>query len=336
MSQQNNKITHLLISLLVSLIMVTAACFIYLNRRLVIDQINVWMYEPSSEIVSLATQSGMNDYGRFLFLASQPLLAESSGEVSTFNSVCSNVEQTVSILGCYNDYKIYLYNVTDNKLDGVRETTAAHETLHAAYLRLSGSEEAIVDKLLEAEAEKLGSNASFTERMAYYKKNEPGQFDNELHSVIGTEVADISPKLEAYYKKYFSDRQKVVTLNAKYVSVFQELTNKAKSLIAQLKTLSEEITNESSQYNSDVVALNNAIMMFNNNANSGNFRSQAEFNARRSSLVSQAAALNQSRVDINDKISNYSSLLEEYNSIASESKKLSNSLNSNLSPAPSM
>lgn len=53
--------------------------------------------------------------------------------------------------------------------------------------------------MLEKEYRK-NSDAEFSKRMDYYKRNQPGEEYNELHSIIGTEFADISPQLEDYYK----------------------------------------------------------------------------------------------------------------------------------------
>jgi len=336
MSQQNNKIAKATITIIICLILTGLFYLAVLNKQLIIDQITVLQYKPSSEVVSLADNTGLGSYGIFLFMASQPMLAKTAGEVKTFNSVCSDIERTTSILGCYSNYRIYLYDVTDAQLDGVKETTAAHETLHAAYLRMNKDEKNAVDVLLEAEAKKLETNKDFAERMAYYDRNEPGQRDNELHSVIGTEIAIISPELETYYKKYFSDRQKVVTLNAKYISVFQELTAKADALLAQLNALSENISTSSSQYNADTKSLNADIAAFNSQASNGSFKSQSEFNSQRAALSARVVALGQYRGTINGNMSKYDTILAEYNSIASQSKKLSNSLDSTLAPAPSV
>lgn len=336
MLQQSHKVFSAIVSIIFCLGLLAVSWWAILNKQLILDQLTVWQYQPTSEVIGLIDRSGMDGYGKFLFLASQPLLAKSTDEIKVFNSVCSDVERTTSILGCYSNYQIYVYNVTDAQLDGVRETTAAHETLHAAYMRMGASEKNEVNILLEAEAKKLENSTEFKQRMAYYDRNEPGQRDNELHSVIGTEIANISPELEAHYKKYFSDRQKVVDLNAKYISVFQMLNAKASELSAQLVSLSNSIKNSSNQYNTDVQNLNNEITSFNSRANSGNFTSQAQFNIQRAALADRVAALSQSRTNINNDITKYEAILAEFNSIASQSKKLNNSLNSNLIAAPSV
>lgn len=336
MSQQSFRLVKATFTIIFCLILTGLSYLAILNKQFILDQVTVWQYEPTNDVIALADSAGMGSYGKFLFFASQPLLAKTPDEIKTFNSVCSDVERTTSILGCYSNFQIYLYNVTDAQLYGVKETTAVHETLHAAYLRLSPDEKRNVNLLLEAETVKLEKNKEFNERMAYYDRNEPGQRDNELHSVIGTEVVDISPELEAYYKKYFVNRQKVVSLNAKYISVFQKLTAKANDLLDQLNALAEKINNSSSRYNDDTKSLNADITAFNNRASSGLFTSQSQFNSERLALSARVSALGQDRDNINADILKYDAILAEYNSIASQSKKLNNSLDSKLAPAPSV
>jgi hypothetical protein len=315
-----------------SAILISAAAYLLLNRQHVIDQITVWQYQPTSEVVSLADRSGMNDNGRFLYYASQPTLESTQN----FNKECDRLEASTSILGCYTNDHIYIYNVTDPQLDGIREVTAAHEMLHAVYQRMSDSDRSKVDVLLEAEYTKLESDPAFKERMDFYARTEPGERDNELHSVIGTEVANISPELEAHYKQYFSDRQKVTTLATQYKSVFTSLTNQANQIGSQLTALASSIQSRSIAYNNDVQVLNTDIQTFNSRAANNGFSSQAQFNKERASLVAREAALATERTAINDGISQYNTLLDKYNSIAAASKKLYNSIDSTLAPAPSI
>lgn len=337
MSNPNrSKLPAILSGIVFCFVIVMAGFFALSNKQLILDQISIWQYEPSSEVVGLIDQSGMNDYGKFLFLASQPTLAKSTSEVNLFNSVCREVELTTSILGCYSNHKIFLYNITDPQLDGIRETTAAHETLHAAYARMSAKEKLLIDNLLELESEKLKNDPEFIERMAYYARSQPGQRTNELHSIIGTEVASIDPELESYYKKYFADRQKVVALNARYSSVFRKIASRAKELSVELAALSESIKSSSDRYNSETQAVNAAIVAFNNNASNGLFTSQSQFDHQRAVLVSKVSILGQMRTNINNDIAKYDALVTEYNSIASQSEKLNNSLDSTLVPAPSV
>jgi len=332
MLPQKRSKSGLVISIIVCLFLVFCSTLIVLSRQRIIDQITVWKFNPSSEIANIASRDKMSSYGKFLFYASQPEL----NSTQTFNSVCNRIENTTSILGCYSNSRIYIYDVTDENLDGVREVTSAHETLHAAYARMSSSDKLKINKLLEAEYKKLENNKSFTDLIAFYDRTEPGERDNELHSVIGTEISKLDPVLETYYKQYFDNRQDVVALYYKYNGVFQSLSDRAKTLSDQLNLLAESITSDSTQYNEGVQVLNVDIEQFNKRATIGDFTSQAQFNSERAVLSSRVDSSDSMRASINDEINKYNLILTEYNSIASQSKKLYNSINSTLAPAPSV
>ena len=303
---------------------------VVLNRQRILDQITVWQYQPTAEVSGLVDRAGMNSEGKFYYLASQPKLDSSSD----FNSECDRVENVTSILGCYSNSRIYIYNVTDLQLDGIREVTATHETLHAIYDRMSDDEKKQVDVLIEAEYKKLSTDNDFADLMSYYAKAEPGQRDNELHSIIGTEVQTISLELEAYYDKYFTNRQEVVALNAKYGSVFKSLKDQANVLAAKLDTLSAYITTKSAEYNADVQAINNDIAAFNVRATKGDFTSQAQFNSQRAVLTKRLADAQALRTSIDESIAQYTEMLGEYNSLATQSQKLYSVIDSTLAPAP--
>jgi hypothetical protein len=315
------------------LVAVTLAAITY--RQKILDQVLYWSYKPTTQVADLISKTGMNDTGKFYFYASQPTLYMPSS-AKAFNTACEKIETTTAILGCYSGNKIYIYNITDEKLDGINEVTAAHETLHAIYVRLSSSEKAKVDKMVEAEYGKISSDSYYADLTSYYDKAEPGQRDNELHSIIGTEIANLNPDLEKYYDQYFSNRQEVVNYNVKYKSVFKSLKSKADQLGTQLDSLSASIKTRTEQYNADANKLNSDIATFNASVSAGNFTSQTEYNNQRAALVARSNALEASRQALKSDIANYESLLSEYNSIATESKKLYDSIDSSLVSSPSL
>lgn len=323
--------SHVLALLAVG-ISVALAGWLLLNRQLVVDQISFWQYQPNSQIAELADRSSMNGNGKFYFYASHPAIEEAQD----FNKQCDRKEQGTAVLGCYTGRFIYIYDVKDQKLDGIREVTASHEMLHAAYDRLNSEERKKVDALLEAEYNTLKNDKKLAERMAFYGRTEPGERDNELHSVIGTEIRSISPELETYYKRYFADRRQVVLLHQKYESVFIDLQSRGEMLSAQLTQLASDIEASSVEYNKSVTELNADITAFNTKARQGGFSSAAEFQAARASLVTRANQLEQQRAAINNKIAQYDSLRQELLSIASQSDALNRSIDSSLAPAPSL
>lgn len=319
-------------AIIAAVVSVLLALLLVVNRQQVIDQLTVWQFHPSSEIQALADRSGMGDRGEFYFYASQPTLESADA----FNQKCTRQEESTAILGCYVGGRIYIYNVDDKTLDGIREVTAAHEMLHAAYERMSDGERSRINALVEDEYAKLRTDSKFAERMAFYDRTEPGQRDNELHSIIGTEVANVSPKLEVHYKAYFADRSKVVALHEKYASVFQELQQRSETLSNQLTQLTDQIEKAVSQYNADVQKLNGDIESFNQRANSGAFASEAAFQSERAALAIRADQLEATRSGVNAKIDEYNRLRDELISVAGQSDALNRSIDSTLAPAPSV
>jgi len=308
------------------------AGWLWLNQQLVLDQIAVWQYKPAPEVVALADRASMNDRGRFLFYTGQPIIEGTQ----QFNQECDRKEEGVAILGCYVADKIFIYDVKDSRLDGIREVTAAHEMLHVAYQRLGGAEREKIDRLLEAEYAKLSEKDKFKDRMAFYARTEPGERDNELHSVIGTEVADLDPELEAYYKTFFFDRSKIVALHDVYQSVFLKIENQAKEIYAELTALGKKIEVKSNEYNGAVSSLNDDIQSFNERARNNRFSSQSQFTTERTALSNRVDSITAMREQVNKDIAVYEELRARYNQTASESKRLNDSLDSSLAPAPSI
>ncbi len=308
------------------------AGWLWFNQQLVLDQIAVWQYRPPAEVAALAERGAMSDRGRFLFYTGQPVIEGTQ----KFNQECDRKEVGTAILGCYVANRIFVYDVTDKRLDGIREVTAAHEMLHAAYQRLSKSERERVDKLVETEYVQLAEEAQFKERMAFYARTEPGERYNELHSVIATEIADLDPELETYYKTYFTDRSKIVSLHSAYQSVFAKIEAQAKEIYAQLTELGKQIEAKSNAYNKSVSDLNKAIQSFNDRARNNQFSSQAQFANERAALSKRVDGILATRDQVNADIAKYEELRKQYNETASESKRLNDSLDSSLAPAPSI
>lgn len=224
--------------------MVTA--FIVVNRQYVADAISVWHYTPSTEIAQITERTSFTDSGRFYFYASAP----SVERAEAFNDICTRQESGSAILGCYTAGRIVIYDVTNTQLDGIEEVTAAHETLHAVWDRLDDNERSRIGTLLEAEFTRI-KNTELEERMAYYERTEPGQRANELHSIIGTEFATLSPELEAHYAMYFKDRSAVVALHASYQSVFDTLSAQSDTLEQEIAVLKSALDIAIAAYNAD-------------------------------------------------------------------------------------
>ena len=330
MNQMRSHKSLLLAAINLCIIVCVVAAAI-LNRQYIIDKYNAWEFKPSPEIAQIANDVGLNENGRFYYFASRPEL----DFAKEFNGECRSREQGNAILGCYKNQRIYIYNVNDERLNGLKEVTAAHEMLHAAYERLPESDKKAVNTLLEKEYRK-NSDSEFSKRMDYYKRNQPGEEYNELHSIIGTEFADISPQLEDYYKRYFNNRSQVVALHSKYSDKFKELKRGSASLRKELENLSININNASLKYNKDISNLNSEINNFNSRAKNGDFSSQEDFLNERRYLIKSTRKLEQDRANINRYIGQYESKRIEYNKLVDESNSMYKAMDSTLAPAPSI
>lgn len=321
-----------IVPFVIGILSVLLATVIFLNQQYIIDQIAVWQYQPTSAVASIVTRTSMSATGKFYLYASSPVIETAT----TFNQSCTKQEQGTAILGCYTNRRIHVYDVTNEQLDGIEEVTAAHEMLHAAYDRLSESEKKQIDVLVEAEFAKLRQNSKFAERMAFYDRTEPGERDNELHSIIGTEVPTIGSELETYYRRYFDDRSKITSLHASYVAVFDQLEARSKTLADELTRLADKINAETASYNAAIKTLNSDILSFNERAKTGGFTSQNEFQAERAVLVARSEALEATRASINSDVDQYNQLREELATVASQSEALNRSIDSTLAPTPSL
>lgn len=312
---------------------VASTCALVFGRQSIIDQLTVWQYHPSAAIASLASDSGMSDHGKFLYYASQPQLDTRQN----FGTFCPNSESNTAILGCYVNNRIYLFDVTNEQLQGIKPVTAAHEMLHAAYARFSATQKSRVDKMVEAEYQKVKNDDNLSVVMAAYQKTEPGEADNELHSILGTQFRDLSPELETYYQQYFSNRSKVTAEYASYQQVFDTLQKQADALQAQLADLKTQIETSSARYASDTAQLQADISAFNARAStSGGFTSQAQFNAARASLVVRTNQLTDERNYTSGLIDTYNQKVAELNQIATKNQDLVQSINSSLPSAPKL
>lgn len=294
----------------------------FTNRYNLYDWVRLRNYQPSSAIAALATDGGMNDYGRRLFYVNDPQLSDRD----KFNTECTSSEQTI-VLGCFTGTNIYVFNVDDTKLNGVKEVTAAHEMLHAAYQRLSAADKKHVNELLET-AYKQVNDSHLTEIMAGYEKSEPGERDNELHSILGTEYANLSPELDAYYKRYFTDRSKVVAYANSYKKVFEDIQSQVSSYDADLALRKREISDNQTSLQQQAVELQAQKQQMESQLQSGQ---TAAYNAQVASYNTRVNSYNALATITHQRINEYNQIVEKRNALALQQQNLAQSLDSHVS-----
>lgn len=304
-----------------ALVLVLALIFLALNRQWVYDFARGMIYNPTPEMAKIHDSLSLTSRGDFLFRATWPKLSDRE----EFNSNCRVDGEEIAILGCYTGGNIFIFDITDDRLGGIRELTTAHELLHANFARMSNVEK---DNLRQSLEKVYQDNIEILEDdLNTYDSEE--RFE-ELYVRAGTEVKSLPQELEKHYAEIFEDQDNVVAYYDKYISVFRAIEAELDTLQNEMQTISGDIDNKTAEYENRVESLNAEIASFNNCAETaGCFTSQWEFNTRRNALIAEQNALEALYQEIDDLIEEYNIRVEKYNEDVLESEKLNSIINSN-------
>ncbi len=266
----------------------------------------------------------MTDKARRIFYVNKPQIENKS----SFAKSCPNSSKEQSIvLGCYHSDQdgIFLLGVSDERLNGVEQVTAAHEMLHAAYDRLSSSERQRVNSLLEDYYKNQLKDPRILKTIDDYKRTEPKDVVNEMHSIFGTEVANLPSQLETYYQRYFSDRSKVAAYAAKYQAEFSSRQAIVDNADSQLAVLKSEIETNETELNSKQSTIDSQRQKLVSLRNDG---SLAAYNAGVPIYNNLVDGYNRQVQTIRSLIARYNQLVERRNAVALEEDQLVNALSS--------
>jgi hypothetical protein len=318
-----------LVSIITLLALIAFPILAIANAQAIEDWWKLRGYTAPADVTKLANEDTMTNKSRRLFYLNHPLLISNKGQ---FHSQCPQSEQTI-VLGCYYNSGNFLnegiaiYDITDNRLSGVEEVTAAHETLHAAYHRLSSQDKSNVDKLLTDYYNNTLSDDRIKSTIESYKKTEPNDVVNEMHSVFGSEVPNLPKPLEDYYSQYFSNRQAITNFSDQYESVFSQNKINLDNIKSQIEQLKSELTIDKANIENDQDELASESRRMQGLLASGKTQlynaSVAPYNARVGRLRSMISAYNA-------KVAKINSLVEQYNSLAYTQESLYNSLDTRV------
>lgn len=312
-----------------TLLLLAASFAIIVFQQQIRDYAITFNYEPSAEIYEITQKISLTKEAERIFYAADPQVEDAED----FNKNCTNRLEQTTVLGCYKDDRIYIFDVVNPELVGIKEATAAHELLHAVWVRLSESERERLSGELLREYDRV-KTPDLEQVMKNYEITEPGQHENELHSILATEFADLSPALEAHYARYFTDRTKVLAFYDSYNSRFVELKDESDKILKEIDALRAQIESDSADYQREMANLNTKISQFNTWARNGHYTSQEEFQADRMALQDEINEMNARRNEINGRVDQFNSLSERLKQISIESKQLTESIDSRLT-APS-
>ncbi|HET9721740.1 MAG TPA: hypothetical protein VFP32_01790 [Candidatus Saccharimonadales bacterium] len=315
------------ISVLLFLALLAVPFVVWWKAQALTDWWQLRNYTPPAAVVSLASQDTMTSYARHVFYVNHP---DIESDASQFRTDCNESEKAI-VLGCYhsNQDGIFIYDVQDQRLAGVEQVTAAHEMLHAAYDRLSGSDKNRIDGMLQSYYNNGLNDQRIKDEINSYKQTEPNDLVNEMHSIFGTEVANLPSGLQTYYQKYFSNRQAIVDFADSYQDEFTSRENQMRALAGELAQTKSQIEAEEQSLKGQLAQLNADRANLDSQRSSGNasaYNSQiATFNREVDSYNSGVAQL---KSDINE----YNQLVDQYNSVAKELASLQQSIDTRLTP----
>lgn len=307
-------------SALLSALIFLFSVVMIINRQAVLDRVVLLSYTPPDYIVGIANKIKITESSRTVFYANKPELLEKEA----FNSTCPVSEESI-VLGCFTGRNIYIYNVVDERLQGVKEVTAAHELLHAEYDRISSSQRAKVNALIEKQLELL-TDQRILKNIEAYRKKDPSVVMNEAHSILGTEVSQLLPELEDYYKKYFSDRASIVKLSDSYESVFTSLKTQVEDYDKKLTELKKIIDAKEANL---AVEADNLISW---SSNLDELRQKGDITNYNAQVQSYNASVENYRKhlsEVRSLIVEYNAIVEKRNQLSIQQNSLFNSINSN-------
>lgn len=322
-NRKTKKVRPWLLSTLFFTVVMAGVFLVGLSQqRAIADWFLLHNYQAPARVDRLATQDTMTDKARRIFYVNRPVIEDRSDFI---RSCPSGTQEKTIVLGCYRSDQagIFLLNVSDSRLDGVKRVTAAHEMLHAAYDRLNADERKSIDAQLEAYYKNGLTDTRIKSTIDLYKVSEPKDVVNEMHSIFGTEVADLPKGLEQYYQHYFTNRKAIVAFSANYQSEFTSRRDQVAKDDARLKQLKADIDDREAALKSaqsDISNKQSTLMALRNNNN------LSAYNAGVPAYNASVADYNNQVAVLKDVIVNYNTLVAERNAIALEEDQLVKSL----------
>lgn len=323
-NQNNQKSRRSLTGLLMLVIWFALLGFVALHRQDAYDWWKLHSYQVPANVSQLAAQNTMTDYAEKVFYVNQPAIIPKGN----FTEYCpdNGGEQSI-VLGCYHSKQngIYVLQVTDKRLDGVEQVTAAHEMLHAAYDRLSPNEKDRVNAMLESYYRSGLTDARIKETIESYKKTEPTELVNEMHSIFGTEIGSLPVGLEEYYKQYFDNRQVVVG----FANAYQGEFTSRKAIVAADDAKLASMKLQIDQMNNDLKIRHAEITSSQSNLDS--LLNSKNFNGYNSAVPGHNSLVNAYNAEVEQLrsiIRQYNQLVNERNAVAVEADQLRQELSS--------
>ncbi|MBR3368282.1 hypothetical protein IKG45_00620 [Candidatus Saccharibacteria bacterium] len=309
-----------IIKTIIWLIFLGAVAFAIINFQALKDTYFAMTFSPSNEISEIEKSLELTDKGHRIFFASSPVI----NTADDFNQNCKSAGEDVSTLGCYNGQRIYIYNIDSEELKGIKESTAAHELLHAVWQRLSTADRENLIPTLESVYEK--SSEDFKKTLKTYDESAKTE---EIYVRSATQIKSLPENLEKHYAEIFEDQDRIVDFYESYIAPFNAIEQETEALHAELDEIMARIEQGRADYDVRSTNFSTAVTEFNDCASvAGCFASNYAFSTRRSELLAEQSSLNDLLNSINADIDLYNSKAELYNSKVIHGRELNSIINS--------
>jgi hypothetical protein len=316
---------HALRNLLVLAMLLTGLFLAYSHAQAIGDWFRLYGYTPTAPVSALEADDSFTPAAQHLFEINRPsILAKDQ-----FAAKCAQKQEQTIVLGCYHGTErgIYVLQIaSDSRLQGVEQVTAAHEMLHAAYDRLSSRDRQQVDAWLTDYYTHDLRDERIKATITAYKTSEPDAVINEMHSVFGTEIAQLPPALEQYYQRYFTNRQQVAAYAAGYQAEFTSRHQQVAADDIRLVTLKKTITKNEATLNNQAADLKARAQQMDQLRSSGQ---TAAYNAQVESFNAAVNNYNALVESTKAEITEYNQLVQQRNALAVEQQQLTNELSGN-------
>ena len=319
--KHEKKIVGFLLFLLVAGAVAFAATQI--DYTAISDTIVGSSYEASDDLQKIIAELDLTDAGMRILKATRPELQDAD----EFNKNCVANNANSAVLGCYSSGRIYLYDIQRQELDGIRQTTLAHELLHAIWERMSdGERESLVASLQKV----YKDNADIQKSMEAYNLANP---NDELHARIGTQVQpDKLPEdLQKHYVKYFGAHSKMVAFYEKYHSTFVKMDEELEALKTEIEERMAIYNEKHRKYDEKLAQYKRDMAEYNAQASGGDFKTDAEQRAAREALLQQNSQIEKDYKEILAYANDLNMLIAEHNNKVIYTNNLMKSIDSNPS-----
>jgi len=188
--------------------------------------------ELSPELADLAGRMHLTPEGRDVFARTLPRFA-AAAEVADVCGRSSHGDDDGSTLGCFtglgdarSEDRILIYRPADERLASSIVSVAAHELLHAVYVRMTTAEQERVSDLLTAAVARIAADDPVHEQIAASVGDDHRSLATEQFAYLGSQIrldVTFDAELEEVYARTFADRTALVDTHDQAVALLDEV-----------------------------------------------------------------------------------------------------------------